>query len=820
MFALELLRHFQENPLPLFVSRNLALILVLAGSVASALDAVPAKPLSDGDLLALVAGNALPENIVNEIKSRGLGFHPDNQYRAQLETAGAEGTILAAFTSAKITGSVESSGDPHHIEFLKHLAQAGGLMRKKSYTEAVRELNAALVANPENASVGFVMGELLREQERWMPAASVYGEVLSRDPDFPEGHTKLAFICYSLGESDRAITEGKEALKRTPENAEAHKNLGLAWGQGRNFAAATSEYREALRIKPDYAVVHYDLGILYDDERDPESAISEYRKSIALEPGIARYHNNLANAFSKKGDRDGAIREYREAKRLDPDDLNVRNNLAGTLIDRDVDAAILEFRELVAIAPRFELCRICFGHALYRKGDFPGAAEQYKRALALDPSDPDAHSGLGLVLEKQQKLDEAIGEYHAALRLDGDSVLAHQGLGRIALARKDFANASREFKRVESVAPSQWQIHNLMAQALVGTGDEAGAVAEYKESLQIWPKNGDVMSKLAALLEKRGEFVGMMEQYREAASIQGHPEWQAQYEAAQQRVMAHVQSLKATGHAAEAVELESRLEAMSAAGKNPEADWRDAVKTALAARNAGRPEEALAAMTKAVSLAEKLQPRDWRLVEAIGQLAGFYQSQQKFAEAAAQYQRQLVVTAEVFGPQSPENAAPLTWLGNNSLLQHDYVSAERFYLRALELTEKTFGPTNYRVAGSLNDLAAMYIAQRKFEKAEPLLWRSLTIDEALYGFDNPNLWADNMRLGDMYSKWGKFEKAEPYYRKLLALHEKSYGADDPRLCPTLQALANVLTNVGKVDEAQQLRERSQVLMAAMGQKRQ
>jgi tetratricopeptide (TPR) repeat protein len=359
MFALELLRHFQESPLPPFVSRTVAVILVLAGSVVSALDAAPAKPLSDGDLLALVAGGALPENIVNEIKSRGLAFHPGDQYRAQLETAGAESTILTALNMAKISVSVESSDD--HVEFLQHLAQAGRLMRNRRYTEAVRELNAALAANPESVSVGFVMGDLLREQERWMPAASVYGEVLNRNPDFPEVHTKLAFISYSLGDSDRAITEATAALKRTPDNAEAHKNMGLAWGEGRHFEAAMSEYREALRIKPDYAAVHYDLGILYDDGKDVEAAISEYKKSIALEPGNARYHNNLAGAFRNKGDRDGAIREYREAKRLDPDDLNVRNNLAGTLIDRDVDAAILEFRELVAIAPRFELCRLALG---------------------------------------------------------------------------------------------------------------------------------------------------------------------------------------------------------------------------------------------------------------------------------------------------------------------------------------------------------------------------------------------------------------------------------------------------------------------------
>ena len=341
------------------------------------------SPCSHGDLLALVAGRALPENIVNEIKSRGLAFHPGGEYLAQLETAGAESTILTTLNMAKISVSVEPSDDPHHVDFLKHLAQAGGLIRKKSYTEAVRELNAALAGNPDNASAGFVMGELLREQERWMPAASVYVEVLSRAPDFPEAHTKLAFIAYSMGDSDQAITEAKAALKRTPDNAEAHKNLGLVWGQGRHFEQQSrniGRHCGSSRTMP-LSITTWEFFTTMSTMLKPRSASTRNQLHWSRE---MRGITIILQMHSGKK----VIRTARSAniarpkKRLDPDDLNVRNNLAGTLIDRDVDAAILEFRELVALAPRFELCRICFGHALYRKGDFSAAAEQYKRAVA------------------------------------------------------------------------------------------------------------------------------------------------------------------------------------------------------------------------------------------------------------------------------------------------------------------------------------------------------------------------------------------------------------------------------------------------------
>jgi tetratricopeptide (TPR) repeat protein len=214
--------------------------------------------MRDSELLALVAGGGLPENIVHEIKGRGLGFHVSDAFRNQLKLAGADSQVLAALDGAK-TGAGLTKERPS-AEFLQHIAEAGDLIRHEHYTDAVRELNAALRLTSDSAEVGFVMGGLLRQQEKWMEAASVYLEVLNGNPDFPEVHTKMAFVLYYLGDEGGAMREAKEALTRNSDNPEAHKNMGLALEAKRSFDAAIVEYREALRLKPDYAAVHYDLG--------------------------------------------------------------------------------------------------------------------------------------------------------------------------------------------------------------------------------------------------------------------------------------------------------------------------------------------------------------------------------------------------------------------------------------------------------------------------------------------------------------------------------------------------------------------------------
>jgi len=244
---------------------RLAFLSLLAASLlvsftAAASETAP-RPLRQTELLALVAGNALPENIVNEVRARGVAFRMDDSFRAQLTTAGAAPSILAALGAAKQPAKVTAEDKPDPA-LLQHIATAAKLMKDKHYEEAADELTATLKGNFEKFEIGFVMGELLRQQERWAEAAAVYTEVLRQSP---EVHTKLSFVFYRCGDGEQALREAKAALLRTPQNAEAHKNAGLSLYLLGKPDAALAEYKEALRLKPGYGFVHLDIALILDD---------------------------------------------------------------------------------------------------------------------------------------------------------------------------------------------------------------------------------------------------------------------------------------------------------------------------------------------------------------------------------------------------------------------------------------------------------------------------------------------------------------------------------------------------------------------------
>jgi tetratricopeptide (TPR) repeat protein len=311
------------------------------------------EPLSKSELIALVAGNSLNEDVVLEIEMRGLAFHPSDPYRSLVYEAGGDARVLAALGNAKIIEGGMGPDSDAVAQLLRHLSTAGKLIRTKQYDEATKELTAALQSGggPE---AGFVMGKLLHNQEQWPQAALIYGEVLHQDPEFTEAHIKLSYILYRLGDPEGALREAKSALEQSSGSAEAHQIAGVAFAALQKSTAAEQEYREALRLKPDYALAHYDLGALLYSRGAWDQSIAEYKKSIALDPTDEREHYNLAMVYSEKGDSDSAIREYREAKRINPKMLWARQNLGNELMTRNMNAeAIAELRELEAMAPDF-----------------------------------------------------------------------------------------------------------------------------------------------------------------------------------------------------------------------------------------------------------------------------------------------------------------------------------------------------------------------------------------------------------------------------------------------------------------------------------
>jgi len=786
-------------------------LVLLCGSTGYA--QTPGKPLTKGQLLAMVAENALSENVVRHIGVEGIGFRPSAEYRSLLVGAGADAAVLGAYDKAKVTASPDSEESSR--EYLQHLAAAGKLMRERKDAEAAKELDAGLQLGrgPEAA---FVMGELLRRADQWGAAAALYQEMLNRSPEFPEATTKLAYNLYRSGDLDEAVVQAKAALKDNPENAEAHKNLGLIYGAMEKPEAAYSEYQEALRIKPNYEVVHYDLGLLFDAGQDEERAIAAFRKAIALNPNNADSRYHLGCDLLEKGDFDGAIREFREAKRIDPVRVDARQNLGAALLNRDAQAAIREFHELIEMSPNFAYAHSGLGVAFMNIGDYPAAEAEFRKATQLDPSDSRLADQLGEALENQHRLDGAEQIYTYAKELNPSDAKASLGLGRVLLLRKKYAEASRELRLAANLAPAEWEAHDQLGAALFELKDVDGAIAEYREALRFASQNGAVTLHLARALEKKGDAAGALDAYRRAANLINDLSTRAAYDAAEKRLgtAAGTTSAGSAEMGTTAAPSGATGNPAGATSENVEKHWTAAFAKgdeALAARHLTEAETAFKA---ALPLAERLRPRDERLTRTVARLGMVYAIQNKWDEAQRYMQKHVDLCAEIFGAESSQSATALEGLAGLALQRKDYPTARNSYLRAIEMEDKLLGPNDPRVMVNLNRLAAVYVSQGDYAHEEPIFLHALSLAESVSATEGAAGESYLVPLQNLYIAWGKFDKAEVYSRRVLAARERQYGANSPMIAGQLKTLSEVLTKEGKAGEAARIRERGEAVASS------
>ena len=127
---------------------------------------------------------------------------------------------------------------------------------------------------------GRLRGAAAREMESaldGLASAAPGGIEVSADLVFGNG-------CFAVGRYAEAATVYKEILAREPDDIVARFNLGLSLLRLREPALAATELARVLNRQPDMPEAHYQRANALDDMDQADAALEEYETAIALAP--------------------------------------------------------------------------------------------------------------------------------------------------------------------------------------------------------------------------------------------------------------------------------------------------------------------------------------------------------------------------------------------------------------------------------------------------------------------------------------------------------------------------------------------------------
>ncbi len=246
----------------------------------------------------------------------------------------------------------------------------------------------------------FNEGVLALQSQDMATAKTKFLEALEKNKDMSLAHSALAGVYMEEGNAEAALASISKFLELEPSNPrglrllyEAHKGLG-------NDSEAESVLKELSKLDQggDTVAMIYNEGVAAVKVGDLSRGKEKFLEALEIDPNLKEAVGALAVIhFQEASYKEAAAMTERHLV-LEPNhqrSLRIRWDAYRELDDQENAAAAL--KALADVDPTVLIAEFYNkGNQLFDNGDIPGAIQEFKRILAIDPDHPRAHYRLGV----------------------------------------------------------------------------------------------------------------------------------------------------------------------------------------------------------------------------------------------------------------------------------------------------------------------------------------------------------------------------------------------------------------------------------------
>src|SRR5207249_1638378 len=269
--------------------------------------------------------------------------------------------------------------------------------------------------------------------------------------------------------------------ERQPKLAQAQFLLGRLAVETENWDEAITRLTKAVELDPDHDGAWTALGYVYETRHQPEDAIKVYRKAMQANPDNPGFVERLSDLLIRLG-------RFNEAQS--------------------------EVETLAEAAPRDARVWLKLGAVYYEQKMWERAADSFRRAVVLEPSNLRARYFLATSLMDAGRDDDARGELERILRLDPRSVDARVQLGFLHGRGKRYDQAIAVLREAVNIEPRRPELFLYLGSAYFRAKQYDRAVETLKEGLSLDEKQKDLIFQLGVVYEKQQKFDDAVKLFR------------------------------------------------------------------------------------------------------------------------------------------------------------------------------------------------------------------------------------------------------------------------------------------------------------------
>ncbi len=273
----------------------------------------------------------------------------------------------------------------------------------------------------------------------------------------------------------------EDTAAKSPSKLKALNNLGLAYLRENRVDEAVRQFERALEIYPRSAGAHVNLGLVHLARKEPRRAVEPLLRALEENPRHLDAHRYLTRAYLR-------LSSWQEAEAVARQGLEVREDL-------DI--------------------RYLLGAALLKQDRVEGAEHEFLAVLGWDPEHADALRQMGIIRQRQRRLEESERFYRQALSVKPVPDL-YFNLAILALERRDYAAAATGFARARQLAPQVAAVALRQAQAEILRSLRGKVRPEVLEALRTSRvREHAAAARLLREIREAGEIAGRLQPARD-----------------------------------------------------------------------------------------------------------------------------------------------------------------------------------------------------------------------------------------------------------------------------------------------------------------
>ena len=242
-----------------------------------------------------------------EDERKWSGIKPCLEDSSPLVRAAAIDAYGDALSPSLIPPVLAATRDSYRLVRIRAAAALASMPRemvpakdRAALQSATDELEASLLARPDDSGSHYNLGNFHMEQRAFPKAISAFQTAVKLQPNSVAPLVNVSLAYNAIGQNAQAEASLRRALSLDPTNAVSNLNFAMLMAELGKLADAEKAFRTAFSSDPQSAVAAFNLGVLLAGDQ-PEEALVWSRRAVALRPREPKYAYTLAFFLAQRG---------------------------------------------------------------------------------------------------------------------------------------------------------------------------------------------------------------------------------------------------------------------------------------------------------------------------------------------------------------------------------------------------------------------------------------------------------------------------------------------------------------------------------------